>query len=89
MDWSALSELIAGVRDIGVNPGLLLMMAIGGVLIYLGIAKKYEPLLLIPIGTGIILANLPLAELTRPATEAEAGGLLWYWGIAHGSHPWL
>ena len=39
------------------------MFAVGGILIYLAIAKKYEPLLLIPIGFGTILANLPLAQL--------------------------
>ncbi|RLC71912.1 MAG: hypothetical protein DRI26_04110, partial [Chloroflexi bacterium] len=47
------------------------MLGIGGVLIYLGIAKKFEPLILIGIGVGIILANLPLGELVRPATEGE------------------
>lgn len=36
------------------------MYAIGGVLIYLAIAKKYEPMLLLPIGFGAILVNLPL-----------------------------
>jgi sodium ion-translocating decarboxylase beta subunit len=41
----------------------LVMFAIAGVLIYLAIAKEYEPLLLIPIGFGAILANLPLAEM--------------------------
>jgi oxaloacetate decarboxylase beta subunit len=46
------------------------MLAIGGVLLYLGIGKKVEPVLLIPIGTGCILANLPLSTIT------EAGGLL-------------
>ncbi len=38
----------------------LIMWLIGGVLIYLGIAKKWEPLLLVPIGFGIILVNIPL-----------------------------
>ncbi|MDI3520543.1 MAG: carboxybiotin decarboxylase, partial [Anaerophaga sp.] len=38
---------------------VLLMIVIGAVLLYLGIVKKYEPLLLVPIGFGIILANLP------------------------------
>jgi len=54
------------------------MWAIGGVLIYLGIAKKFEPLLLVGIGSGIILANLPLEELVKPATDTEMGGILWY-----------
>ena len=35
------------------------MLAIGSVLLYLGIKKGYEPLLLIPIAFGVILANLP------------------------------
>ncbi|MFC1929792.1 sodium ion-translocating decarboxylase subunit beta [Chloroflexota bacterium] len=39
------------------------MILIGGVLIYLAIAKKMEPLLLIPIGFGILLINLPLGGL--------------------------
>lgn len=43
--------------------GNWVMFAVGGILIYLAISKKYEPLLLIPIGFGTILANLPLAEM--------------------------
>jgi oxaloacetate decarboxylase beta subunit len=43
--------------------GNCVMFLVGGTLIYLAIAKKYEPLLLIPIGFGTILANLPLAEM--------------------------
>jgi len=47
------------------------MLAVGGILIYLGIAKDYEPMLLIPIGFGAILANLPLTGST------EEGGFLY------------
>jgi len=43
--------------------GNILMLLIGGALIYLGISKKMEPLLLVPIGFGIILINLPLGGL--------------------------
>ncbi len=43
--------------------GNLGMFAIAGVLIYLAVTKEYEPLLLIPIGFGAILANLPLADM--------------------------
>jgi oxaloacetate decarboxylase beta subunit len=43
--------------------GNWVMFAVGGILIYLAIVKKYEPLLLIPIGFGTILANLPLAQM--------------------------
>ena len=50
----------------------LVMMGVGGLLIYLAIAKRYEPLLLLPIGFGAILANLPLTGIT----DSEAHGLL-------------
>ncbi len=43
--------------------GNWVMFTVAGVLIYLAITKGYEPLLLIPIGFGTILANLPLAEM--------------------------
>jgi sodium ion-translocating decarboxylase beta subunit len=61
----------------------ILMIAVGGLLIYLGIAKQYEPLLLVPIGFGAILVNLPLAGLM------EEGGLLsyFYFGIKSGIFP--
>ena len=44
--------------------GNLLMFAVAATLIYLAIAKGYEPLLLIPIGFGALLANLPLADMS-------------------------
>jgi oxaloacetate decarboxylase beta subunit len=44
--------------------GNLLMFAVSATLIYLAIAKGYEPLLLIPIGFGALLANLPLADMS-------------------------
>ncbi|KAA3610132.1 MAG: sodium ion-translocating decarboxylase subunit beta [Calditrichaeota bacterium] len=43
--------------------GNWVMFAIAGILIFLAITKEYEPLLLIPIGFGILVANLPLAEM--------------------------
>lgn len=43
--------------------GHAVMFVIAGLLIYLAIKKEYEPLLLIPIGFGILLANLPLAAM--------------------------
>ena len=49
----------------------LVMIAVGGVLIYLAIAKEYEPTLLLPMGFGAILVNIPLSSaLTQidPAT---------------------
>ncbi len=54
------------------------MLAISFFLLYLGIRKKFEPLLLVPIAFGMFLANLPLAGLMIPPQRDVAGGLLWY-----------
>ncbi len=51
----------------------LIMYVIGGMLIYLAIAKDYEPMLLLPIGFGAIVVNLPLAMIWG---TADAPGLL-------------
>lgn len=60
-----------------------LMIAVGCILLYLAIVKGYEPLLLIPIGFGAVLVNIPLAGLL------DAGGLLQYFylGIEIGLFP--
>nr|WP_328988179.1 sodium ion-translocating decarboxylase subunit beta [Thiorhodovibrio winogradskyi] len=46
--------------------GQVLMMAVAGGLIYLAIAKKFEPLLLVPIGFGALLSNIPVANIGGP-----------------------
>jgi oxaloacetate decarboxylase beta subunit len=51
-------ELTKGTLALINEPGRVVMMIVGGVLIYLAIAKEYEPNLLLPIGIGCILANL-------------------------------
>jgi oxaloacetate decarboxylase beta subunit len=48
------------------------MMLIGASLLYLGVQKGFEPLLLVPIGFGAILVNIPQSELM------EEGGVLWF-----------
>ncbi len=67
-----LLSLTATTGFLHLTPGMLIMWAIGFTLIYLAIAKEYEPLLLLPIGFGILLANLPFADLMKPDA-----GLLW------------
>jgi len=52
--------------------GNVLMLAVGGLLIYLAIAKKMEPLLLVPIGFGIILVNLPLGGMMDYQMQLES-----------------
>ncbi len=75
-----------------------LMLGISWLLIFLAIKKKYEPLLLLPIAFGMMLANLPLAGLTaEPKYEMvngemklkEVGGLLHYLyqGVKLGVYP--
>ena len=51
--------------------GSVVMIILGGALLYLGIAKKMEPLLLVPIGFGVILVNLPLGGLMACIVEGK------------------
>ena len=53
------------------TPEALLMFSVGGSLIYFAIAKRYEPMLLLPIGFGVLLGNLPNSPLNHP------GGMLY------------
>ncbi len=58
---SGLQGLLLGLTNLGT--GHVIMILIGSLLLYLGIGKGYEPLLLLPIGFGAILVNIPLAGL--------------------------
>lgn len=70
-----------------------LMILISFVLIYLAIKKKFEPLLLLPISFGVLLANLPSTGImSGPLTNSsEPGGLLYYLyqGVKLGIYPSL
>ncbi|HRS19580.1 MAG TPA: sodium ion-translocating decarboxylase subunit beta [Bacteroidales bacterium] len=55
-EMTAINNLIA-------EPQTLIMFAISFTLLYLGIVKKYEPLLLVPISFGVLLANFPMGQL--------------------------
>ncbi len=66
--------------------GRIIMIGVGFTLLYLGIRRKFEPLLLVPIGFGAVLSNIPLAGLSEP------GGILYYIyevGISTGIFPLL
>ncbi len=86
MDIELLEKLwvTTGIANFGWRE--LVMIAIGCVLLYLAIGKKFEPLLLVPIGFGAILTNIPLAGI------GEVGGIL-HWlseiGISTGIFPLL
>ncbi len=66
--------------------GRVLMMAVGLLLIYLAIAKEFEPLLLLPIGYGAVLANIPLAGISGPDGLL---GMVYVVGIDSGVFPLL
>jgi sodium ion-translocating decarboxylase beta subunit len=70
LDTLAKLALASGFR--GLTWSNLVMFAVGGLLIYLAIRKHYEPLLLVPIGFGAILANLPHALLA--VSDSYVGG---------------
>ena len=69
-----LPELLKGLANFSL--GNAVMLAIGAVLIYLAIAKEYEPVLLLPIGFGCILANIPLSGMTANASATAASGMM-------------
>lgn len=54
-----METLLEGIMGMGQEPGRIVMMLIGALLMYLGIKKEYEPTLLIPMGLGTILVNFP------------------------------
>jgi oxaloacetate decarboxylase beta subunit len=65
--------------------GHLVMWAIGLIFLYLAVAKKYEPLLLLPIGFGIFLVNFPLTPLMGANPETGQEHLLqifYHYGVA-------
>lgn len=71
-----LGVALDGLRHL--SRGNIVMMVVGGVLIFLAVRKQYEPVLLLPIGLGAILANIPLTGI---AGEAGILGLLKRVGI--------
>ncbi|MCX7951421.1 MAG: sodium ion-translocating decarboxylase subunit beta [Clostridiales bacterium] len=58
--------------------GEFIMIIISLGLIYLAIVKQFEPLLLLPIAFGMLLANLPITGIMNPPKDGHMGGLLWY-----------
>ena len=84
-----MEQLFEALKDFLLNTGFaqfaqgdnykyLIMIVIACFLLYLSIVKKYEPLLLLPIAFGMLLANLPGAGIMNEPTDTSNGGLLWY-----------
>ena len=90
---AALAEFIHSMGIFNLTFGHVLMIGIACLLIYLAIVKGFEPLLLIPIAFGVLLTNLPLADMmAEPIIEirdkvihtAQPGGLMYY--LFQGDH---
>ena len=73
------------------DPRNLVMILVACLLLYLGIGKKFEPLLLVPIAFGILLANFPLTGLLNAPANGASPGMLWvfYQGVEHAIYPSL
>ncbi len=72
--------------------GQFVMILVGLLLIYLAIAKGFEPLLLLPIGFGAILTNIPMAGIAAGPMPGQPGGFLYYFytvGVESGVFPLL
>ncbi|WMJ78562.1 MULTISPECIES: sodium ion-translocating decarboxylase subunit beta [unclassified Sedimentibacter] len=90
-----LQKFIEGMGFTTVTGGQVIMILISFVLLYLAISKKFEPLLLLPIGFGMFLANIPFAGLMAHPIGSfgeegfQAGGLLYYlyMGVKLGIYP--
>jgi len=87
-----LSEFINTVKDLTLSSGFVqgnwkdfLMLGIACLLIYMAVVKKYEPLLLLPISFGMLLANIPVVGLS----SHDEGGLIYYLyqGVKLGIYP--
>ena len=85
--YEALADFIRSMGVANLTFGSILMIGIACLLIYLAIAKGFEPLLLIPIAFGVLLTNLPLADMMAPPileikdkviNTVQPGGLMYY-----------
>ena len=83
----------SGFAAFAKDPRSLIMIVVACVLFYLGIGKKFEPLLLVPIAFGILLANFPLTGMLNAPVVVDGAtkspGFLWviYQGVQHAIYP--
>ena len=78
---SSASKIAHSTAFASLEGGDLIMLGVACVLVYLAIWKKFEPLLLLPMGFGCLLANIPMSMMA----STDTGGLLnfFYQGIKH------
>jgi len=89
----ALLQFTKSTGFYGLSGGAVIMIGVACVLLYLAIVKRFEPLLLVPIAFGVLLTNLPFADMmSAPIMEikenaihtVQPGGLLYY--LFQGDH---
>ncbi|HJN75632.1 MAG TPA: sodium ion-translocating decarboxylase subunit beta [Myxococcota bacterium] len=83
---SSFGELWEATGVANITLGQFVMIAVGLLLIWLAIKKEFEPLLLLPIGFGGILANIPIAEISG---EDGFLGIIYDAGVSNGLFPLL
>ncbi|MFW6206161.1 MAG: sodium ion-translocating decarboxylase subunit beta [Gemmatimonadota bacterium] len=84
----ALFSFLAQTGFANLSAGNLLMIAVGAVFVALAIIKHYEPLLLVPIGFGIIVGNLAVAPGMMLGVYDEGSVLYYlYFGVSQGIYP--
>lgn len=98
--WQIIENIISYFLSTGflyLSPGNVIMMIIGGIFIYLGITRGFEPLLLVPIGFGMILGNMPYepgallgvydGPIFQPELESASVMYYLYMGVFLGIYP--
>jgi carboxybiotin decarboxylase len=76
--FEVLKDLISTSGFAAIQGNEMLMIGVSLILIYLAIAKQFEPLLLLPIAFGMLLTNLPVVDIMAEPLHNEPGGLLYY-----------
>lgn len=82
--FEALRDFFATTGFDSLDWRMLVMWVVAGVLLYFGVYKQFEPLLLVPIGFGALLANLPTEGVLNLPVGDHPGGLYYY--ISQGIH---
>ncbi len=84
-----IAEFLQSTGFLNISIGQLIMLVISCVLLYLGIYRKYEPLLLVPIAFGMLLTNIPISGITDGPIGDQPGGLIYYLyqGVKLGIYP--
>lgn len=85
-----LMQFIQTTGFLNIEAGSIVMILAGLLFVYLGIHKEYEPLLLVPIGFGMIVGNIPGVAAQGLGVESEGSVLSYlYFGVSKGIYPSL